>query len=162
MKNILYLLVFIGLLSCTPKLATRKTAPVTARNEVGSRMEESILDYINEYRHSKGLSSLKTLDIATQQAYMHSKDMATGRAGFGHGGFEQRVQVIRQNLGVSYISASAENVAEGQMSAKEVVEGWLNSSGHRHNIEGNYTLTGIGIYKSREGDLYFTQIFLRK
>ncbi len=162
MKSLLSLLLLITLMSCAPKLSSHATAAVSVKTGPGSNMEESILYYINDYRQSKGLPSLHTLDAATEQAYIHSKDMATGRTGFGHTGFDQRIQAIKRNIGAAYIPASAENVAEGQISAKEVVDGWLNSPGHRHNIEGNYTLTGIGIYKDREGTLYFTQIFLRK
>jgi len=109
-----------------------------------------------------GLGSLQMLNAASTQAYQHSKDMATGKTGFGHNGFEQRVQAIKKTMGVSIMSASAENVAYGELSAREVVNGWLNSSGHKRNIEGNYNLTGIGVAKDRSGTLFFTQIFLRK
>ena len=101
-------------------------------------------------------------DAATNQAYQHSKNMATGKAGFGHAGFDQRIQAIKNAMGTTYMAASAENVAYGQLSAQAVVKGWLNSSGHRRNIEGNYNLTGIGVAKDREGIIYFTQIFLKK
>lgn len=60
-----------------------------------------------------------------------------------------------------WITASAENVAYGQLSAKEVVKGWLNSPGHKKkNIEDNYTLTGIGVYTDKKGVIFFTQIFV--
>ena len=36
---------------------------------------------------------------------------------------------------------------------------WLESTGHRDNIEGPYTLSGIGSYE-RDDAIYFTQIFL--
>ena len=52
--------------------------------------------------------------------------------------------------------------AMGILSAGEVVNMWLNSPGHKRNIEGNFTLTGIGIAEADNGYLYFTQIFLRK
>ena len=48
------------------------------------------------------------------------------------------------------------------MNAKQVVNMWLNSDGHRKNIEGNYNLTGIGVVKGKDGALYFTQIFVNK
>jgi uncharacterized protein YkwD len=54
-----------------------------------------------------------------------------------------------------------ENVASGQMTAKEAVEGWLQSPGHKRNIEGNFTLTGIGWAKDKRGMIYFTQIFTK-
>jgi uncharacterized protein YkwD len=47
------------------------------------------------------------------------------------------------------------------MGAREVVDGWLNSPGHRRNIEGDFRLTGIGIAKRSDGMVYFTQIFIR-
>jgi uncharacterized protein YkwD len=165
MKNLVCLLLLAGLLSCAPKLSP-STEPEPASevksSTLSTPMDASILRYINDYRRSKGLSSLQALDVATEQAYLHSKNMATGKTGFGHTGFDKRVQVIQKTMGVSYVSASAENVANGQLSAKEVVKGWLNSPGHKRNIEGNYTLTGIGTYKDREGNFYFTQIFIRK
>jgi uncharacterized protein YkwD len=39
---------------------------------------------------------------------------------------------------------------------------WINSPGHRENIEGDYNLSGIGIYKNRNGVLYFTHIFIKR
>jgi uncharacterized protein YkwD len=47
------------------------------------------------------------------------------------------------------------------MSAREVVDGWLKSPGHKRNIEGDFTLTGIGIASDKQGNIYFTQIFSR-
>lgn len=157
-KSFFGLFVFIAILSCSPKIPGYE--PVHGKTEMPADMTKSILDYVNEYRHSKGLSSLQPLDIASKQAYLHSKEMANRETGFGHEGFDQRMQNIKQNFG--WITASAENVAYGQLSAKEVVEGWLNSPGHKKNMEGNYTFTGIGVYKDRKGVIFFTQIFIRK
>jgi uncharacterized protein YkwD len=39
---------------------------------------------------------------------------------------------------------------------------WLNSPGHRKNIEGPYNLTGIAMAKAKDGTMYFTQIFINK
>jgi uncharacterized protein YkwD len=64
--------------------------------------------------------------------------------------------------GVTYSSA-AENIAAGYPTAADVVTGWLNSPGHRANIENPaYTRTGIGY---QVGDVtstygtYWTQVF---
>lgn len=40
-------------------------------------------------------------------------------------------------------SSAAENVAQNR-SVAGAVDGWLNSSGHRENIEGSYSRTGVG------------------
>jgi len=47
------------------------------------------------------------------------------------------------------------------MTAREVVDGWLHSPGHKRNIEGDFIFTGIGHARDKKGDIYFTQIFSR-
>jgi uncharacterized protein YkwD len=125
-----------------------------------SKMAGDILDLINQHRQGKGLQPLQLNPIISAQAEKHSTDMAGKKTPFGHDGFEDRVKQISQKLGP--VRASAENVADGQMSAKEVVAGWLNSPGHRKNIEGNFSLTGIGVAADSRGTLFYTQIFVNK
>ncbi|MBN9298126.1 MAG: CAP domain-containing protein [Filimonas sp.] len=123
-------------------------------------MEDKILYYVNQHRKEVGRPPLQMLSVANTEASRHSANMASRKTGFGHSGFEDRVARIRQSAGA--ISAAAENVAYGQLSAKDVVNGWINSSGHRKNMEGNYTYTGIGVAKDKNGTIFFTQIFLSK
>ncbi|MES2004268.1 MAG: CAP domain-containing protein [Bacteroidota bacterium] len=159
-SNIFCVFLSVGLLSCSPKLAPTEKENAYENNAPAGRMETDILRYVNEHRRSMGLSSLQTYTTASRQAYEHSKNMATGRTAFGHDGFDGRVETIKKTAG--WITASAENVAYGNLSAREVVKGWLNSPGHKKNIEGNYAFTGIGLYKDRKGVIFFTQIFFRK
>jgi uncharacterized protein YkwD len=160
------LLVIAGLFSCSKYTTPVYTYDEPVRNEpvvtgnTPSGMESSILYYVNAHRRSLGLSALQLLEPASQQAYNHSRNMATGATGFGHDGFSQRVSNISSAVG--RVSASAENVAYGNLSAKEVVDVWINSAGHRRNMEGNYNQTGIGVYTDRRGVLYFTQLFVRR
>jgi uncharacterized protein YkwD len=121
-------------------------------------METEILLYVNEDRKEHGLVALRLNDMESNLALKHSKDMAGGKVKFGHDGFNARARAIQKALGSAIIG---ENVASGQMTAREVVDGWLNSPGHKRNIEGNFTLTGIGYARDRKGDIYFTQIFSR-
>ena len=121
-------------------------------------METEILKYVNEDRSALGLSLLSMNDLESSLAAKHSHDMAVGKVKFGHDGFTSRAKTIQKSLGSSEIG---ENVAEGSMTAREVVDGWLHSPGHKKNIEGNFTLTGIGYAQDKKGDIYFTQIFSR-
>lgn len=123
-------------------------------------IEKEILVLINEHRRSIGLSALTMMDEVTEQAIKHSREMANETVSFGHEGFDNRIANIRKKVGVIY--AWAENVASGQTSAQQVVEDWLNSPGHKKNIEGNYNYTGIGVVTDKEGTTYFTQIFIQK
>ncbi len=130
------------------------------QNVAQSGIENDILFYVNDYRNGKGLPALEMNADISSQAEKHSADMATNKTGFGHDGFEDRVKYIAKKIG--NIHSSAENVAYGNLSPKEVVDIWLRSPGHRKNIEGNYTLTGIGIATGKDNVIFFTQIFTSK
>ena len=57
----------------------------------------------------------------------------------------------------------AENVALGYPNAETVVEGWMNSRGHRQNILDSGVLeTGIAVARSATGGLYYCQVFGRQ
>lgn len=136
--------------------ATKETVP----SYRGTAMEESVLYYTNLYRSNKGLNPLILNKTASEVAYLHSKNMALKKAAFGHTGFEDRIAAIQSKSGK--MAAAAENVAFGQLTAKEVVDGWIKSAPHRKNLEGNYTMMGLGYAKDARGVPYYTQIFLRK
>jgi len=121
-------------------------------------LETEILRYVNEDRKDHGLVPLQMNALESSLALKHSQDMAGKKVKFGHDGFNTRARTIQKTLGSTTIG---ENVASGNMTAREVVDGWLNSPGHKKNIEGNFTLTGIGFARDKKGDIYFTEIFSR-
>lgn len=125
-----------------------------------AQFQQSVLDYVNQYRKTKGLASLKMMPIITVEALKHSKNMADGRVDFGHNGFEGRADRLMSQIEQS--NAIAENVAYGKFTAQEVVNRWIQSAGHRKNIEGKFNLTGVGIVRRTDGYLFFTQIFINK
>ncbi len=122
-------------------------------------ISREILYYVNEFRRSKHLPALLANSYISSVALGHSRDMLTGKSPFGHDGFRQRIDRISGKLGRLHVAA--ENVASGPMDAKEVVDGWLRSPGHRRNIMGDFTLTGIGVAEAANGMIYFTQIFVK-
>ena len=122
-------------------------------------LSRQILIYVNEYRRTQGLPALQANSYISSVALGHSRDMLTGKSPFGHDGFRDRIKVISSRLGKLHVAA--ENVASGPMGAREVVDGWLHSPGHRRNIEGDFRLTGIGLAERADGMIYFTQIFVK-
>ena len=122
-------------------------------------LSDEVLVLINQHRASMHLKPLKANPIIVKEAEGHSRNMANKTVEFGHDGFDERSDRIMKKIRPSH--ASAENVAYGARTAKAVVEMWLESPGHRKNIEGDYNLTGIGIAKSTTGTLYYTQIFIK-
>lgn len=55
-------------------------------------------------------------------------------------------------------TAVAENVAQGYGSASAVMDGWMNSSGHRANILGRYTDIGVALIEGG-GTTWGVQVF---
>lgn len=120
-------------------------------------LDNDILSYTNKFRKSKSKTDLVMREDLNALAEQHSADMAKGRVGFGHGGFDSRQ--ARAKKALPNMTQFAENVAYGAKTAKEVVNGWKNSSGHRKNMLGNYKYIGIGTAKDKKGTIYYTQIF---
>ena len=163
-KTIFVFLISISLaflqFACAPKPTSTKTTS-SASSSTNEQMVADILQLVNNHRRSEGLSALTLNNIISTEAEKHSQRMASGRTPLGHDGFDARVQSISKQIGGS-ISRSAENVAYGSRTAQQVVSGWLNSPGHRQNIEGQFNLTGIGVARNSKGEWYYTQLFIRK
>lgn len=123
-------------------------------------LEQSIHQQVNQYRQSRQLPPLKLDPRISQQARIHSQQMAAGTVPFSHQGFSGRVQTVGQQIPYRRV---AENVAYNQGFAEpatEAVRGWIESTHHRQNMEGQFKLTGVGVAKNAAGEYYFTQIFL--
>jgi uncharacterized protein YkwD len=141
-------------------IANFSFAQIVGQTNNEDLLQQSVLDYINQYRKSKDLPPLQMLPTITAEATRHSKNIADGKVAFGHDGFDERTNRLIKQISLS--NAFAENVAYGKFTAQEVVKRWIASAGHRKNIEGKFTLTGIGIVRRNDGYLFFTQIFVNK
>ena len=54
----------------------------------------------------------------------------------------------------------AENIARGYTTADAVMQGWMGSTGHRANILNcSLKAIGVGVARSKDGQLYWTQDF---
>lgn len=126
-----------------------------------ANLENAAFQQVNNYRKTRKLPALQLNSNISQQARIHSQNMASGKVAFSHDGFQNRAKIISQKI--TYQSV-AENVAFNMGYSdpvKQAVEGWIKSAGHRKNMEGNYNLTGMGIALNPKGEYYFTQIFLK-
>lgn len=140
----------------TPSLPEEK--PENTPNEETS-FEIQVLNLVNIERTQRGLSPLSYSYELEAVAKAHSNDMAQ-RNYFSHNSPEGKTPFDRiKNAGISYKSAG-ENIAAGQKTPEEVVNGWMNSSGHRANIlNSNYTKMGIGVVYGGSYGIYWTQLF---
>lgn len=117
------------------------------------------MDLVNDHRRSLGLRALIHDPGMERIAQGHCQNMANGSVAFGHTGFSTRCKDARSALGGGNLCA--ENVAYGQKTPQAAFNSWMNSSGHRANIEqSRATHTGFGYARSSSGTVYWTQIFL--
>ena len=124
-----------------------------------SQMENEILDLVNKHRESIGLSVLIPLNIISSIADSHTTYMIDAGT-ISHDNFPQRSQNLMSKIDAKSVG---ENVAYGYGTAQGVVNGWLNSDGHRKVIENaNYTHFGISTECNMAGRNYFTHIFINK
>lgn len=119
---------------------------------------EEILQILNAHRISIGKNALEINGLATDLANEHTVYMIA-QNDISHDDFDERSDRL---IAEENASRTGENVAYGQRSAQQVMTAWLNSPGHRKNIEGDFTHIGIGVIKNDAGVYYFTQLFLKK
>jgi uncharacterized protein YkwD len=124
-------------------------------------MEAEVHALINRHRESRGLPRLTQDPVLDALARAHSERMARGEVPFGHDGFDDRFNRARANLAISRFSENVGTNSGFSTSdvASQLVTGWINSPGHRQNLEGNYRITGVGIARSARGEFFGTQLF---
>ena len=121
-------------------------------------IEIEILELINNHRINLGLAALNNHNTIKAVAYTHT-DYMVEVDNVSHDNFFQRKNSLIQNADATRVS---ENVAYAFSSAESVVNAWLNSEGHRANIEGDFTDFDVSAEKNNEGKWYFTNIFIKK
>ena len=135
--------------------STGSTGTVSTVNS----MEKQVASLTNSERKAKGLSALTLDNQLSKLARIKAEDMAK-KGYFSHTSPTYGSAFDMMNkYGVSYRTAG-ENIAKGQKTAESVMNGWMNSSGHRANILSSaYTNIGVGYAKDSRGNTYWVQIF---
>ena len=141
-----------------------EVATPRATGSAYGRTEARIFDLINDERRHQGLRPLVFNAQLNQMAKIQAQNMAY---------FQKMAHVLPNatlptlNDRAHYVGYTygriAENVALGYPNADMVVEGWMNSRGHRQNIlDGGVVETGIAVARSVTGGLYYCQVFGRQ
>ncbi len=123
-----------------------------------SSIQQQIIDLVNKERTANGLRPVTATNSALNSAA--AKRAQEQASSFSHTRPNgSSWTTVLSEYGVSYRTAG-ENVAYGQRTAQEVMNAWMNSSGHRANIlNGNYTELGVGVYY-KNGTYYWSQLFI--
>ena len=118
-----------------------------------------VVKLVNEERAKAGLSPLTVNSKAANAAQTRAREIEKSVSHTRPDGSSFNTALTE--AGVSFRGAG-ENIAYGQTTPQQVMEGWMNSSGHRANIlNANYTSIGVGHYKNGAGVDYWTQLFIQ-
>ncbi|MGE7187186.1 CAP domain-containing protein [Peribacillus sp. NPDC006672] len=146
-----YELTYHGKLVTVKELSKEDLAKVEAGNE------QQIFDITNIMRSRFDLNPLEWDGPTAEVAYVHSREMTDAPEGTHvsetKGDLEKRL-----DAGHVKYKAAGENIAANYVDAAAVMEGWLNSKGHRDAmLNEEFTGLGVGVYKR-----YYTQNFIKK
>lgn len=125
--------------------------------EAETGKERQIFDITNVIRVRHGLQPLEWDGEVSEVALAHSVDMYESNQ-FSHrsdkyGELSDRLKAAD----IIYLSAG-ENIAANYVDAPAVVEGWVNSKGHRASLlNEQFTHLGVGVFKK-----HYTQNFIEK
>jgi uncharacterized protein YkwD len=132
-----------------PEPAVQATAPGPAPEVTADagRLHNELVRFAvlaDEYRRLNGCDALVWHAAAARIAQAHSEDMAS-RAFFDHRDPDGRMPGDRLHAsGIRYRRAG-ENIAQGQTSARQVLQSWVSSPSHRETLEDcRYTHHGVG------------------
>ena len=146
----------IFLLALAPVLAGCPAPPAAPQ------WASDMLASLNANRANAGLAPLSMCRTLSTAAQGHSADQAARRA-MGHIGATGSTMAQRAKR-ASYRGGNAlgENVAAGHPDVDSVMNGWMNSPGHRANIlSGSFTHLGVGQAAASDAQLYWTLDFGR-
>ena len=160
-----------------PRLNQAFTPPVVQRPEAVlpppgvkhlPKVEDLVFEMTNQARQAKGLPPFIQDVELTQVARAFSDDMLVRRF-FDHTtpdgvSFDERIADRYRHrvrlMGENIWYASGYNVAKIQQVAKEIVDDWMSSPGHRDNIlDPRFTHLGVGV-SARNHTIRATQEFV--
>lgn len=142
--------------SASPKATTSSATPSASASSADPGPTDRVLVLVNAEREKAGCAPLTENAKLTKAAQDHSQDMAD-HENMSHTGSDGSSMSDRlARVGYTFRSAG-ENVAYGYSTPESVMDGWMNSSGHRANIL-NCGFKEIGIGLAQPGH-YWTQDF---
>ena len=133
--------------------AAARSAQAPGRVSAGSSGPQGevrdLLERINRRRAAIGCRPLLWDERLAQVAWSHSRDMAR-RGFFAHENPDGDDPFDRMRHAGIRFRAAAENLAMGQRTGRETFDGWMNSPGHRRNLEDCVqTRVGIAVFRDR-------------
>lgn len=148
------------MVSSPARPAPTGTSPVPRSSEA---LPAQVIRLTNEYRARNGLPELASSPRLMEAARLHAEQMASFQE-LAHNISAARYPNLADRLdavGYAFLAAG-ENVAWNQPDADDVMNIWLNSSGHRANmLDSRVTEIGVAVAYSSNRAPYWVQVFGR-
>ena len=158
-RALLPIAILFTLVSCSTEDSSEDFSALKVENFSYNETELDMMSRINDYRTSVGLNALEPINHISFKSEEHNDYMITNDV-VGHYFFESRSNNIKQVLGAVRVS---ENLAYNYNTNNAALNAWINSEGHKDNIEGDYTHFGISIKTNpNNGRKYYTNIFMKR
>lgn len=129
-----------------PPTPTLTPSPTLTPVPTPSQFALQVIDLANQERQNAGCAPLTVDNRLMAAAQAHSEDMALNDF-FSHtslDGTEFWERILAQGYN---FSIAGENIAAGYPTPQDVMDGWMNSQGHRDNILNcGYQDIGVGYY----------------
>ncbi len=123
------------------------------------KIARRVVELINEERVANGLDPLEEVAVIRDCAMIRAQEAASS---FSHTRPDgTRYKTVLEDTGVS-MKYTGENLAGGYLSPEHVVEGWMNSEGHRANVlNEKFTKVGAGWYTNAAGRQFWSLLFVK-
>jgi hypothetical protein len=128
---------------------------------VPSDLAAQVVGLVNQHRAGLGLGGLAESARLRAAAVWKAQHMAF----YGYFSHDDPAPPVARSVwdrlaACGYTASGGENIAYGQPSAASVMQGWLNSPGHKANIErASFRAIGVGVAAAANGRLYWVQAF---
>jgi len=119
--------------------------------------EAELLQLINNHRKGLGLPAIKNDEGVHAEALSYSQQMAAGKVPIGPPSFDNPIKTLLRRYKASKM---VELIGYDYLKPKDLFDAWMSSTSQRDIIEGNFNLTGIGVFQSVNGKVFVTQVFL--
>jgi uncharacterized protein YkwD len=127
-----------------PQTTTTRPRATTTTAPAATAPADQVVTLVNDVRADVGCEALTVDDQLTAAAQLHAEDMAA-RDYMDHvnpEGMDPQDRASAQGV----TDPVGENIAMGYPDAQAVMDGWMNSPGHRANIENcDYRTIGVGV-----------------
>lgn len=145
----------------SPAAVTGDCTPGSQFRPANAAFADQVIRLVNAHRATLGLRALKVSPALTASAVWKARHMAT----YGYMAHDDPAPPVARTAGeritaCGYGGGWGENIAVGFATPAAVLAAWLQSPGHRANIENaSYVVTGAGVSVSSGGVTLWAQDF---